>query len=156
MQNFLAIQEIPLFPDFWTVLTHFWPFCCCTEAWGGRAYLGGQAKRLRKNLEKSKQWKNQFFLKGAGFPRDSGKNTFFWISGPFWPIFGHLTEKHRKTDETRSIETISKGASSAYPGSWLGLGSLGWYPCRVPTSVYIEIIGRGWDAGHPPPPTFFF
>ena len=48
--------------------------------------------------------------------------------------------------------------------SLLGLGSPSWYPFRVPTSVYIEIIGRGWDAGHPPPhptpppppPPFFF
>ena len=35
------------------------------------------------------------------------------------------------------------------------LGSPSWYPCRVPTSAYLEIIGRGGMQGlppHPPPP----
>ena len=32
------------------------------------------------------------------------------------------------------------------------LGSLSWYPFRVPTSVYIEIIGRGVGCRAPPPP----
>ena len=34
----------------------------------------------------------------------------------------------------------------------LGLGSPSWYPFRVPTSVYIEIIGRGEMQGLPTPP----
>ena len=35
------------------------------------------------------------------------------------------------------------------------LGSPSWYPFRVPTSVYIEIIGQGVGCRAPPPPVFF-
>ena len=59
MQIFLAIQEKPLFPDFLIVLTHFWPFYCCTRAWGGRAYLGGAGQtdleKIREKVEKLKK-----------------------------------------------------------------------------------------------------
>ena len=42
-----------------------------------------------------------------------------------------------------------KDASSAY---LFFIGSPSWYPFRVPTSVYIEIICRGVGCRAPPPP----
>ena len=40
--------------------------------------------------------------------------------------------------------------------SLLGLGSPSWYPFRVPTSVYIVIIGRRGMQGLAPPPSDFW
>ena len=37
----------------------------------------------------------------------------------------------------------------------LGVGSPSWYSFRVPTSVHIEIIGRGVGCRAPPPTVFF-
>ena len=57
-----------------------------------------------------------------------------------------------KSPKKEGVQSGPKDASSAYL-FFIGLGSPSWYPFRVPTSVYIEIIGPGWDAGPPPPPS---
>ena len=50
MQNFLAIQEIPPFPDFSTVLTPFRHFTVVLGPGAvGPTKGGGQDKKLRKN-----------------------------------------------------------------------------------------------------------
>ena len=81
MSNFLAIQQKAIFSDFWTVLTHFWPFYCCTGAWGGRAYLGGAGQKDLEKILKPEEVKEIVFFKPRRISSRFRKTHFFRIFG---------------------------------------------------------------------------